>query len=459
MDPFHDLQIQHLRGWPDMETAPSVIRCVKQSMTVKALSAGNTILVYTWPILNYNNTHYATRRNAIIDTVTSTAVSTDFPLSMVTINQYDGDQATVWGPTNPLSRDVFSIDPDFIKGNSRVIGMGVEVHDVTAELYKQGTCTTFQVPQSSVEPEVFMVRPQTISENGTPIVVTHSPFQGYPLKPPPRNLAEAMYLEGTRQWDAAQGAYTVVPFQSRDNFAGQPTYAVPCVYRSSNLTDVTDNLNTGDLSIGDFAHPIITNQPLVFLANKYAPVHSKGIALTGLNENSTFTINCNVFIETFPSVEDYALVTLARPSASRDEVALEIISRATQNLPIAVPVGMNGIGEWFAEVVAEVGPWVSAAAMAFGQPEIAALSGLATEVATKFLPKTVPKVKKNTQVAAPNSYGKPPTKANDPGKQKQKQPSNNTNMPKLSEMTTAQLDELVRQAGSIRSRRKAGRGK
>jgi hypothetical protein len=36
LDPFHDLQLEHLRGYPDVSTEPTVIVKIRQAMTVSA---------------------------------------------------------------------------------------------------------------------------------------------------------------------------------------------------------------------------------------------------------------------------------------------------------------------------------------------------------------------------------------------------------------------------------------
>jgi len=396
MDPFHDLQIQHLRGWPDANTAPSVIRCVKQSTTVKSNGDGDNIMIFTWPILNRINTYRCSRRNAIVDDV-SPSVSTDFELGSVTVWHYaDIADMTL---TNGTFAHTFALEDDYLYDSCRCIGMGVEVRDVTAELYKQGTLTTFQVPQSTVEPSTWFVHrangpyeaSPTKSKSLTPAPMAPqnlpTPVQVTPLKKFPTTMDDVLTLEGTRQWDAQQGAYVVVPFHGRDNFAGQPTYNVPAIYDTTyNAGERTGTSNNaGNVNLGAYASPVIDQDPLVFLANKMTPVDSKGILLTGLNEKSTFTINVIFYLESFPAPDNRPLLSLARPSAPEDNLALEMISVATQHLPIAVPVDENGLGDWFAEVVAEVAPWIEAAGGALGVPLVATAAKAAGAAANSYM--------------------------------------------------------------------------
>jgi hypothetical protein len=216
-----------------------------------------------------------------------------------------------------------------------------------------------------------------------------------------------MSLEGSRQWDSQQGAYVVIPFHGRDNFAGQPIYCLPAPYASStggeNLTTEPEDT---DIYLPQPGVTPTNGRLLRFSPHKFCPMHSKGVLLSGLNALSVFTITMNTYIETFPTVDDMGLITLARPSASLDEVALEILSRAVKDLPIAVPVGDNVIGEWFAEVVSEVGPWIAAAATALGQPAIAAAATGASMLAKQFAPS-----EKSKQPVPGSSYGPPPKNA------------------------------------------------
>lgn len=405
LDPFHDQQIQHLRGWPDTETQPSIVRTVRQSTTVKALADGDNIMIYTWPILNEAVTRKSIRRNAVIDDVIDD-VATTRDLGPVTVTHYPSTTNMTF--TSGTYAHHFYLDSSYLLDSCRLIGMGVEVYDVTAEIYKQGTITCFQVPQSTNEPEAFIVksisevmkRPSgpSVSKGTTPtidpktvyapaVTILPTPVNAIPLKKYPSSLDAIMQVEGTRQWDARQGAYTVIPFHSRDNFPGQPVYTTPAVYDDSLLIahEEVDFLNQAPLNIGPWALPQQEGDFVVFLANKFAPVHSKGILLSGLNANSTFTINVIFYLESFPAVDNLPLVSLARPSAHLDEVALEMMSVCTMQLPIAVPVDMNGLGDWFAEAVSEIAPYVSAIGKGFGLGPLSAIADSAGEYANNYM--------------------------------------------------------------------------
>jgi len=379
LDPFHDKPITGLRGWPDLTTQPSVIRQVKKSFTVGFEEGEDTMMIYTLPIMNNATVHTCVRRNAIVDEMII-GVSTDVHIGPVMIRAYPNADSM------PLAsgREVhtFGIDDDFLQDSCRLVGWGVEVHDVTAELYKQGTLTIFQVPQSTLEPETFLIRDTSEFESGH---LTPTPISTFPIKKFPSSMEQVMLLEGTRQWESKKGAYIVIPFQGKDNFPGQGIYKSPALYDVSGGQEKTGALNTSALFMGQVATPIYEDQPLVFLANKFAPVDSKGILLTGQSVQSKYTVNVIWYIESFPSVDNPSLVTLARPSACIDNTALEIISCATKDLPIGVPVGDNVIGDWFAEIVSTVAPWVGAIGNTFGVPLVGAAATAAEAAANKYM--------------------------------------------------------------------------
>lgn len=395
-------------------------------------------MIYSWPILNQVKTVRSARRNAVIDTLTP-GVSTDYTLGAVTVDAYSNLENMNLG----VGQSVWTsyLDEEYLLDSCRIIGMGIEVYDVTSELYKQGTCTVFQVPQSTSEPSTYLYRggqpfafrekkamvlntepdfakyqemlmkQQTVKLTVEPAplapTVTPTPFQGFPLKKYPSKMSVIMTLEGTRQWEAKDGAYTVIPFHGRDNFAGQPTYEVPLVYVDTlDAGEKVGLLNTTPFNVGYWAEPLQDQEPLIFLANKYAPMDSKGILLSGVNAQSVFTINVVYYLESFPGPDDPGLISLARPSCQMDDLALELISVATQELPIAVPVNMNGLGDWFADVVSEVAPWIATLGTAAGMPYLGVAAGAAKAAADTYIASR----SKSKQPSPPSpAAGKPKT--------------------------------------------------
>lgn len=354
-DPFHDNPIDNLRGWPDLETAPSVIRLVKRSVTVQSPEAGGSIQLMTYPVIDSSVLNRSTRRNCIVDQVNQ-GVSDLASICPVVIHSYTAANSNNMALNNYAAEQTLGIDPAYLTSPSRIIGFGVECRDVTAELYKQGLCTVFQVPQTMDETSAFNFKAMTLTSGLTKIPTDQT---GKVFCPQVQNVAQALLYEGSRQWEAKEGAYCVISFGSKDNIACPPEYTMPVLRAAAADLDTVGVLNTTTLYTGPFASGGAAGDNFVFLAHMFAPMHSKGIILSGLSAQSTFQFNINLFIETFPRTADDPLVTLARPSCEFDSAALMAISESMKTLPVGVPVSENGLGDFFLDLVENLAPVVS----------------------------------------------------------------------------------------------------
>lgn len=396
-DPFHDNPIEGLRGWPDLETAPSVIRLIKRSVTVQSPEAGGSIQLFTYPVLNTSVLNKSLRRNCIIDQVNQ-GVQDLASIAPVVIHGYTAVNSNNMGLGNYDSENILGIDDIYLTSPSRIIGFGVECRDVTAQLYKQGLCTVFQVPQTMDEISLFEFKAMTLSSGLTKIPTCQT---GKVFCPQVQSVAQALLYEGSRQWEAKEGAYVVVPFGAKDNIACPPEYTMPVLRAAAADLDSTGTLNITSLYTGPFASGGASGDNFVFLAQTFAPMHSKGIILSGLAEQSTFQFNINIFVETFPRTADDPLVTLARPSCEHDPAALMAISETMKTIPVGVPVSENGLGDFFLDVVENLAPALGGmASVAF--PEFSPFILGATKIATDWAgaAKKSKKKKQNSKAVA-----------------------------------------------------------
>jgi len=380
LDPFHDARIDNLKGWPDLNTAPSVVRTLNYSTTVTSPGDGGCIVAWTNPFFMTKDPSNVENRLAEYNRAGNTLVGNtvfNYPVGSTMVMSFPDDTDWRFAAASAFNNLLVPED-DFLNGSSRIIGWGMEVHDVTAELYKQGTLTVFSVPQASVVPETFnLSNPDTTGC-----------FSGHVYKRWPNSLSEAVLYPDSRQWEAADGVYTVIPCMGPDNPAAQPSYTQPILPLNATLADQIGGINDG---LNIFVPPpkaAVPDGQIYWNPAKLVPFHSRGVALTGLNANSTFTINVKYYVETFPALDDKTIMTLASPSAPHDPVALEMISRAVQQLPSGVPVGDNPGGEWFMSVLGKVLPMLGTGLSALtGLPLGAAgtaLGGLATDTAEKW---------------------------------------------------------------------------
>lgn len=391
VDPFHDKPIDGLTGWPDLETAPSVVRHWKSSTTITCQEDGGSILVYTWPILNEVPMRTTVRRNSVVDKVILQDPSI---LAPVVIYSYNAAQSTAASLPLSAAAATHAVPNNyFTDGACRLIGMGLEIHDVTAELYKQGTCTTFEIPQSIADRELI----QTVKLDIGAETFLPTCQEICRLIRPPSNLNEMLKYPSTQQWEAAEGAYTVVPFAGHENPPVFAEYRTPWVDSAPSLgLDIPGNLNTTDCLIGPWATPVPSSADhFVFLANAFSPTNSKGVYLSGLNKNSTFTITSTFYLESFPN-QVSTLLPLARPSAAFDPKALALISTTMQNLPVACRVRDNPMGEWFWSALETAIPVLGSVTSALF-PEFSPLIAPLAVSATKYAGNAKMEAKKRTE--------------------------------------------------------------
>lgn len=400
VDPFHDKPIDGLRGWPDHETAPSVVRHWKQSQTIQVPDEGSSILIQSNPVLNQIFMRPCARKNNIVTSIDPDDISTNFTLSPVTVHVYNNAASN-----NPLGlpatqTQTFAIPDDYFRdGPCRLIGLGIECHDVTAEIAKQGTVTLFEYPQAVSNTESVTVRAQTVDT----IAYIQTPVDVCRLERFPASLSEMMSYPTSKQWAAKEGAYVVIPFTGHENPAQTAEYRTPWLDMTPSLAqDKPNALNVTTRGIGAWASGGANGDNFEFLANQYAPMNSRGIYFTGLNSASEITVTVSFFLESFP-IQSSPLQSLAQPSCPFDPKALALISTIMQQMPVGVPVGENPLGEWFWEAVETALPVLGTAASAFFPeftPLIAGAASAGTNYAAEQRKKAKAKRKKEKTKAA-----------------------------------------------------------
>jgi len=358
---MHDNQLKDLMGWPDVETASSVVRCVKQTYTLTTPSPGTPdnwdAIIANWPWLE----QVQFGKKACVNN--SFGATTDqVPLGGVQVwTPLTGQDLDLAGTPSPLS---VTLDPSYIQGASRIVGMGIEVQNTTADIYKQGQVLVWRQPSAAGGSATF---------NATDGAAGPKPFLGHMQRRPPANTAQEMLIPGTRQWRAEQGAYIVGTFVGQDNPPLYTSYDLPVVYDDAIVEDnTTDNTsgsatyNSRDLWLPTQSVPLTPGIGFVAPCMKMNPMHMSGMHFTGLSAQSSLALTVNFYVESFPGPAEQNILVLATPSAEYDPVALEIFSHALSSLPVGVTAGENGFGDWFADVVRQVSAYVYPVAKAFG---------------------------------------------------------------------------------------------
>jgi hypothetical protein len=372
LDPMHDVQIDHLVGWPDMETAPSIVQCIKQTIQVS-----NTLDANAWdlhivvnPFMNATRfTPQITRINNFIGNSTNAALFTTVGNTLGGLTMY---KTAVGADCNITDTPIatISLNDSFVHGPCRVVGLGYEVSNTTADLYKSGQVICYRLPQPYNKPSTM--------EYSAPINLNSVSVQQF--RPPVKNAAQAMLIAGTRQWEARRGLYQVVPLiAGPENPPLVGDYSQPAFPYTGGSEDQPDGDLSAPINDGNLVVPTLFTTSIPVTGNinvlpccRIFPLQQCGSLFTGLTAQSTLTVTLNVFMETFPGMAELTLLTLATPSCPYDPVALQCISRAFLNLPVGVPFADNGLGEAFANTLADMADVIAPIALALGQPAIAA---------------------------------------------------------------------------------------
>lgn len=354
LDPFHDYPRQ-LAGYPDADNSSTVVSCFQYEFDLSKPPGvvGNwDSHVFTMPLLRVetfdqckaiNGPHY--------QQVQTAAGAPTVSLGPLTIISADAGQRLfpeAGGAFNPTNLNVNAINcsTDAFPGRSRVIGWAFELVNTTAEMYKQGALTAYRMPQAVVPDwynQLNLAGTQTTQQPACTVLA------------PPSTADFAMKLGGTSlQWAAAEGAYVVGSQFTVNNPLNSPAGLQTVVVQTTEETFGQYSL----MSPWAVPAPVALNNDsygFSALSQKLVPFNTSGVFLTGLSPQTTFRVKMKMYVEKAPSYVDTALSVLATPSAPYDSKALALYSASLSQLPVAVKVGENSVGDWFKRVLGALG--------------------------------------------------------------------------------------------------------
>jgi len=385
-DPYHDVELPDLCGYPDTQVGSSVVLKVPYQMTVVAPPGTTT----TWSMLVNSNpwtcgdagaptvlTDFDINGNFLRPSATQTHNATQFPPIVV----FRGPDGNDLGPFNigdagnaaPIG---MGLDDAYAKGSHRVIAWGLEVYDTTAVISRQGTCTVWRQNTNTYNKSAFIYLGQIAGNIGMVGVST-----GVLLNRPPKNIGEANLLSGTRSWKSEDGCYLVMTQNEEQLLAKQPEDTQPIILNG----DVSPGIRGAAFgsAISGTLNQVPVGAEFAFVPQvvwNMQPYHQSGAFFTGLSPNSSFLVRTIFYVERFPTPDEKDIVLLTKPSACHDPMALEIYDRMLKEMPVGVPVAENGLGDWFYDAISAVSPVLSAIphplAQAFGGGASAIKAGM-----------------------------------------------------------------------------------
>lgn len=247
----------------------------------------------------------------------------------------------------------------------RLIGGGFEVHNDTADLYKQGSVTVYAQPTDSQ------------SDFG---VIQYSPTSYAAslwdkTRMPPIDIQSATSNVNSVTWSAADGCY--VPFQlDTENLHFSQATAIPLIsaFADSSLPGFSPTpawgVETDRASFADASAAVTVgraDQPL-----RRAGIETTGAYFVGLGYDTVLTLDMRFIVEVAPTPANTTLISLATPSSEYDPEALILYARSVRELPPGVKVTMNAAGDWWrmvsgainyaAPIVSKFGPYGTAIA-------------------------------------------------------------------------------------------------
>jgi hypothetical protein len=369
LDPFHDWNVP-IAGYPDADCSNTVVQCFQYQADLSAPGAGiwDAHLYVNQAVANTSVKEWLATASG---STGETAVAFGFQTGLVNIIRVMSGQPmaptgiATYAPLG-LSMSTLGTYADLCTANSRIIGMGIEVINTSAEIYKQGSITCYKMPQMASSSYAKLTN-SAGTASGTAVVKL--------TRLPPSYVADASKLHGTVTWEASKGAYCVVTQNSVNNDLSGISY-------EPNMMTADGSIETGayqyaaPATYAPVAIPSSVNFSQKF---KHFPLNTHGIMVTGLGENSTLRVRVRIYVERAPttSASDSALVVLATPSAGYDSAALKLYSETAARMPVGVPVDMNAFGDWW-KIVSGIAKTIAVPVGALlGGPTGGAIGGVA----------------------------------------------------------------------------------
>jgi len=335
LDPFKDLNMP-TAGYPDAVTIPSVVQTIHDSYSVAvpaSVAAGAN-----WDCNVFLDQLYNTQELNSVPFNPAVNLATRAGQGIVAYKR--GGLVVRSGPAGSalaISSTTFGADlkQDVLnEGDTRLIGIGMEIHNTTGELYKQGALVCYRVPDAPVSDLTINLLEDYGLTACTPLAMP-----GVFLTDVPSTASEAIDLPGSLQWEAKDGAYIVPILTSPVNYPSEPEPLLPIEKEGSNyyLPTLT--------SIG--VQRVI--QPFDDVSNLIHGFSTSGVYLTGLSYQTTLQVNLTYYVEVFPKITS-VLRRSVQPAPGLDAKALDLYAHIVSHLPCGVEVNDNFLGAFIAGI-------------------------------------------------------------------------------------------------------------
>lgn len=411
VDPFHDENVDPT-PLPTLDGESVVAQMLTHSKTISAPpgTAGNwSCIIFTTPLdvattMNLVRGTYNGSTNVAIANPAGGA-SYAFPTQMTGYQASNGSlfvgPVSVWSYNTDISELVMGpggqwtttpaahwADTVLSAADSsvsyRVTGGGIEIHNTTAEIYKQGTLTVCRTTNRKQEVQhvwngIEVTTGNSVIDNGFANAWSGiAPVDYTVFQLPPANLEDAL-LQGARQWPAAEGVMSVSVVDNNHNHF--TSYAPRLYALDTNLflnpaVPASSIIPLGPASVTGLAHKAFIGSATGAPSGGFNWLHGTpfsdqnhetprdivAIYLTGLSQQSTFTLTTKYSVEIKPRIFDaaYSITVPMRKSPPLYRPHTELVeAHMLHELPPGVPVSMNPSGEAWADIISGLGDLAS----------------------------------------------------------------------------------------------------
>jgi hypothetical protein len=260
LDPFHDLQLDNLKGYPDVNTEPTVIVKIRQAVEISKptdLEAGKNwdchlaLSPIDWArpndTIRHNNDSGFNAAGLVLPQGT-TSIGTapvGAPAGLLAnIGGSSGDKVTArmdglvinsvpagaanggdmtftpghcpreakngYAVENIVLDKYLDFSPTDL-GVYRIVYSGFEVVNTTAQIHKQGAVTVYEYGHSYETSQIAGSGDHGSTDNGG-IDPRHQSYAANSFRSPPNTIAEAKIMPGAHTWAAQDGCYCTAKF-------------------------------------------------------------------------------------------------------------------------------------------------------------------------------------------------------------------------------------------------------
>jgi hypothetical protein len=352
LDPFHDTDIPPT-GFPDFSTDSSIVACIEKTVSISCPASISTgtwdAHIFSLPLMagtvttTGNAPAWSVRNEGTLTAGVGAAFSVtpgvmqglNNTMDLSNINYIIQPSGSNTLPTvataafTPSAAGWVDCGQTWSNGNSRLVALGFEVANTTAEISKQGAVAYYRCPQAYQDGSIYLSPTSSLGA----IVPARA------IRYPPANLAEAMLLRGTIVREAAEGAYVPVTFSSSVNdFKTRKTVVLGLRYSDQEGYPLLTNAPTFTSTTGLLSNDVSIEE---------APFDTCGAYFTGLSLTTTLQLTVRFYVEKVPAPFDSSLVVLSRPAPPYDPIALELYKRVVAQLPPGTRLADNADGDWW----------------------------------------------------------------------------------------------------------------